>query len=229
MIGLGLSGTARLGLSGTGSSDYQEPKCSLSAFNLTENPARNLANKESFGFLLTQQRLWTSGDAPPHRTAETRTSDNPELTHVTLVWREGEREDWLKFGRPVAERIIDRRQRIESYAAGQVFGLVRWASNDHGTIRSTFDIVRAVDRTEPCVPVPQVNPGGELLLRIHGWPKVAQVFRLIDAIEASGIDPCDVAPDHWRHIHNRMAGRERPRGYSSARHRAWLQRKALLP
>lgn len=168
------------------------------------------------------------GDTPQSWPTETRLSDRPPLTNVTLVWRQGQREDWLKFGRPIAERIINRSRRIESYAAGQVFGLVRWASNDYGTIRSTLDIVRAVDGNEPCVPVPQVDPGGDLLLSVHGWPKVAQVFRLIDAIEASGIDPCDVAPDHWRHIHNRLAGREVPRDYSHARHRAWLQRKALL-
>ncbi|MEZ5680914.1 MAG: DUF2840 domain-containing protein [Erythrobacter sp.] len=166
---------------------------------------------------------------PPRGPAKTRVSDGGPLTHVTLVWREGEREDWLKFGKPVAERIIDRRQRVESYAAGQVFALVRWASNEYGTIRSTLDIVRAVAAYEPCVPIVQVDPGGDLLLSAKGWSKVAQVFRLIDAIEASGIDPCEVAPDHWRHIHNRMAGRERPRGYSPARHRAWLQRRALLP
>jgi hypothetical protein len=155
--------------------------------------------------------------------------DDGSVTHVMLVWREGEREDWLKFGKPVAERIIDRRQRIESYAAGQVFALVRWASNEYGTILSTLDIVRAVAAHEPWVLIAQVDPGGELLLSVKGWSKVAQVFRLIDAIEASGIDPCEVAHDHWRHIHNRMAGRERPRGYPLARHRAWLQRKALLP
>jgi hypothetical protein len=161
--------------------------------------------------------------------AETRVGDYPSLTHVTLIWREGEREDWLKFGTPVAERIVSRSERIESYAAGKVFALVRWASNDYGTIRSTLDIVRAVRVGEPCTPIVQVDPGGELLLSVHGWPKVAQVFRLIDAIEAAGIDPCEVAPDHWRHVHNRMAGRELPRDYSPARHRAWLQRKALLP
>ncbi|TAJ79779.1 MAG: DUF2840 domain-containing protein [Sphingobium sp.] len=152
----------------------------------------------------------------------------PQLTHVTLIWQEGRREDWLKFGKPVANRIIDRKQRIESYAAGQVFGLVRWTSNEYGTVRSTLDIVRAVAADEPRASVPQVDPGGDLLLSVHGWPKVAQVFRLIDAIEASGIDPCDVAPDHWRHIHNRLAASDVPRGYSPARHRAWLQRKALL-
>ncbi len=228
MIGHGLSGTAGLGRSGTESSDYREPESPSNPQKSAPNSALNYPNKESFGFLLTSDRLWTNGAAPPRRPAETRLSDGPQLTHVTLVWREGEREDWLKFGKPVAERIIDRRQRIESYAAGQVFGLVRWAANDYGTIRSTLDIVRAVGAHESCTEIAQVDPGGELLLSVRGWPKVNQVFRLIDAIEASGIDPCEVAPDHWRHIHNRMAGRERPRGYSLARHRAWLQRKVLL-
>ncbi len=225
----GLSGTAKLGRSGTESSDYREPKWPSNPQKTTPNFALNLANKESFGFLLTDSALWTDGGAPPHRPAETRVSDGPQLTHVTLFWRKGEREDWLKFGKPVADRIVSRSERIESYAAGQVFGLVHWASNDYGTVRSALDIVRAVDGHEPCTPVPQVDPGGDVLLSVHGWPKVAQVFRLIDAIETAGIDPCDVAPDHWRHIHNRMAGREVPRDYSAARHRAWLQRKALLP
>ncbi|MDP3907531.1 DUF2840 domain-containing protein [Novosphingobium sp.] len=178
--------------------------------------------------MLTQSRLWTDGAAPPCRPAATRTSDDPQLTHVTLVWREGKHEDWLKFGKPVATRIVSRSQRIESYAPGQVFALVRWASNAYGTIRSSLDIVRAAEPGEPVTPVAQVDPGGEVLLGVHGWPKVAQVFRLVDAIEASGIDPCEVAPDHWRHIHNRMAAREAPRDYSPARHRAWLRRKALL-
>lgn len=154
--------------------------------------------------------------------------DGPPLTHITLFWREGKHEDWLKFGKPVAERIVSRSERVESYAPGQMFGLVRWASNDYGTIRSSLDIIRAVEPGEPVTPVVQVDPGGEVLLGVHGWPKVAQVFRLIDAIEASGIDPCEVAPDHWRHIHNRMAAREMPRAYAPSRHRAWLQRKDLL-
>ena len=229
MMQHGLSGTAGLGRSGTRSSDYREPKWASNPQKCAPICVLNLANKESFGFLLTEPNLWTDGDAPPHRPAETRLSDGPQLTHVTLFWRKGEREDWLKFGMPVANRIIDRRQRIESYAADQVFALVRWVANDYGTVRSAIDVVRAVAAGEPVTTVPQVDPGGDLLLSVHGWPKVAQVFRLIDAIEASGIDPCEVAPDHWRHIHNRMAGREAPREYSLTRHRAWLQRKALLP
>ena len=217
------------GLSGTRSSDYQEPKSALNLHKCSVFSPLNLANKESFGFLLTESQPWTDGDAPPCEPRAARLKGGPQLTHVTLVWQQGQREDWLKFGRPVADRIVDRRRRIESYAACQVFALVRWVSNEYGTIRSTLDIVRAVDAGDPFTKLPQVDPGGDVLLSVWGWPKVAQVFRLIDAIETSGIDPCDVAPDHWRHIHNRLAARELPRGYSRERHRAWLQRKALLP
>ncbi len=228
MTGFGLSGTAGLGRSGTGSSDYREPESPANPQRSARNFSLNLANKESFGFLLTPEDLWTTDAAPRDLLATKTPEDRPQLTDVTLVWCEGEREDWLKFGKPVATRIIDRRQRIESYAAGQLFALVRWASNAYGTVRSTLDIVRAVGANEPCTPITHVVPGGELLLSVEGWPTVAQLFRLIDAIEAD-IDPCDVAPDHWRHIHNRLAGREVPRGYSPERHRAWLQRRALQP
>jgi len=153
----------------------------------------------------------------------------PMLTHVELHWHEGRREDWLKFGKPLASRIIDRHVRIESYAPGQVFGLVRWAANEHGTIRSSLDIVRAVKTGEAYTTLAQVEPGGDILLSVSGWPKVAQVFRLIDAIEAAEIDPCDVAPDHWPHVHNRLAIAAKPRAYAPERHLAWLARQRVTP
>jgi hypothetical protein len=153
----------------------------------------------------------------------------PMLTHVEIHWHKGAREDWFKFGKPAASRIVDRHVRSESYAPEQVFALVRWAANEHGTIRSSLDIVRAVARGKAYTTLAQVDPGGEILLAVSGWPKVAQVFRQIDAIEASGIDPCDVAPDYWRHVHNRLAIAAKPRTYTSERHRAWLARRRVLP
>ena len=188
----------------------------------------NNANQNPTGFLLTQSDLWSDGGASSIKPAASRLGDGPQLTHVSLVWHEGVREDWLKFGKPVAATIIDRRQRVESYAASQIFALVRWASNDYGTVRSTLDIVCAVTVSEPVTAIRQVDPGGELLLSVRGWPKVAQVFKLIDAIEAAGIDPCEVTSDHWRHIHNRLAAAQAARDYSPLRHDAWLRRKALF-
>ena len=112
-----------------------------------------------------------------------------------------------------------------SFAPGAIFAFVRWASNDFGTIASRIDIARAVNPGEPYSTLPFVRPGGEILLRIDGWTKVNDVLRAIDAVEACEVDPADAAPDHWRHVHNRLSAGEQPRPYTLARHKAWLLRR----
>ena len=145
-----------------------------------------------------------------------------DLTAVELVWIEKQTEHWIRFGREVRKQILDRRSRILLFAPDTIFALVRWAANEHGTVLSRLDILRAVRCGEPCQSVPTVTPGGDILLRVDGWPKVARILERIDAIEADGIDPADVSPDHWRHVHNRVAAGETPRRYSPDRHRAFL-------
>ena len=155
-------------------------------------------------------------------------SDAPvALTRVELIWREKHIEHWIRFGRIAEENILDRRRRIVSFAPGAVFAFVRWASNDFGTIISRIDIVRAVAPGEPYATLPFVRPGGDILLRINGWPNVDKVLKAIDAVESGGVDPADVAPDHWRHVHNRLTAGEAPRGYTLARHKAWLLRRGV--
>lgn len=223
----GLSGTRSFGPSGTGTSVYREPESPATFENCSAFRLLNYPNTESFGFLLTPASLSATGTLVPPTAPPLAADGDPPLTHVMLTWREGIREDWLRFGKPVAERIVDRRVRIESYAPGQVFALVRWASNDYGTRRSVLTIVRAVGLGEAYSTLPQVDPGGEILLSVRGWPKVRAVFGLIDGIEQGEVDPCDVAPDHWRHMHNRLAAGMPPRPYGWHRHRAWLQRNRL--
>jgi hypothetical protein len=106
---------------------------------------------------------------------------------------------------------------------------VRWASNDFGTIISRIDIVRTVVPGEPYATLPFVRPGGDILLRINGWLNVNQVLQAIDMVEASGVDSADAAPDHWRHVHNRLTAGEQPRPYTLARHKAWLARRTVAP
>lgn len=150
-----------------------------------------------------------------------------DLTHVELTWIAKQFEHWVRFGRITHDRIVSRRTRIASFRPDAIFAFVRWAANEHGTIASQIDIVRAVSAGEAYTTLPFVSPGGEILLSIHGWPKVEQVLRAIDAVEALGIDPCDAAPDHWRHVHNRLTVGHRPRAYTLARHRAWLLRAGV--
>jgi len=147
------------------------------------------------------------------------------LTHVELTWVEKKIEHWIRFGEHVEEKILDRQRRLVSFRSGSIFALVRWASNDFGTIVSRIDIVRAVVPPKPYQTLPFVRPGGEILLRIDGWPKVERVLQAIDSVEAIGIDPADVASDHWRHVHSRLTVGHEPRPYTRAQHEAWLLRQ----
>ena len=148
-------------------------------------------------------------------------------TEVELTWNEGRHEQWIRFGRVAAERILSRRTRVAAFRPGAVFAFVRWTSNDFGTIHSNIAIALAVAPGESHSTLPFVRPGAEILARIDGWPKVQKALEAIDAVEAVGIDACDAAPDHWRHIGNRIAAGLPFRPYSLERHTAWLRRRAV--
>ena len=147
------------------------------------------------------------------------------LTHVELTHVEKRIENWIRFGHEAHEQVLDRRRRVFSFRPGSLFAFVRWAANDFGTIISRIDIVRGVEPGEPYQTLPFVRPGGEILLRIDGWPKVEDVLRHVDAIEAIGIEADAVSPEHWRHVHNRMAAGHQPRSYTLDQHRAFLLRR----
>ena len=152
-----------------------------------------------------------------------------DLTRVELTWVEGRTEYWIRFGQEAGTRILDGSRRVVSFRPGAVFAFVRWAANDHGTIISRLDILRAVAPGQSYQTLPFVRPGGEILLRISGWPKVERVLQAIDAIERLGIDPAAVSPDHWRHVQNRMTAGQEPRTYTPDQHHAYLLRRKVEP
>lgn len=147
------------------------------------------------------------------------------LTEVELVFHEGVLERWIRFGRWAEERIVNRRRRVVGFAPGEVFGLVRWQAGEQGTLQSRIDILRAVARGEAFTTVPFVAPGGELFAHVSGWPKVSKVLEAIEAVEASGVEPRDAAPDYWRHVASRIEAGLTPRRYTARRHRAWIARR----
>jgi len=148
-------------------------------------------------------------------------------TSVDLLWIEGRTERWIRFGRIVQETLHSRSRSTAGFDPGAVFALIRWASNDYGTVESRIDILRAVHPGERCSTIPYVRPGGEMLLRLSGWPKVEAALLAIDQVEALGLTPEDVCPDHWRHVHNRLTTGLDPRAYTELRHAARLKRRAV--
>lgn len=151
----------------------------------------------------------------------------PFTTLVELTWRQRKIEHWIRFGHKCHQQILDRHRSVVGFAPNSVFAFVRWAANDHGTVLSRIDIVRAVGRGEPYQTLPFVRPGGEILLKIESWPKVEDVLRHVDGIETLGIDPVAVDPDHWRHVAHWMSAGEAPRPYTAERHHAWLRRREI--
>jgi hypothetical protein len=149
------------------------------------------------------------------------------FTQVELMWLHGRVEHLLRFGRPVEERPLDQHQRALFFAPGSIFAIVRWAATGFGAPVSRIDILRAVGSGERCSTVPHVRPGAEILLRQSGWPKVERGLQAIDAVEALGIDLVDAAPDHWRHVHNRLTAGFEPRAYTRDRHAVWLRRRRI--
>ena len=148
-------------------------------------------------------------------------------TTVDLLWIEGRIERWIRFGRIVQETIHTRSRCTVGFEPGAIFAFVRWSANDYGTVESRLDILRATGPDEGCSTVPHVTPGGDILLRLSGWPKVEAALMLIDQIEALGIAPEDISPDHWRHVHNRLTTGLSPRPYTDFQHTAWLKRREV--
>ncbi|MDN3275992.1 DUF2840 domain-containing protein [Frankia sp. RB7] len=151
-----------------------------------------------------------------------------ELTQVEVLWLEKRIENWIRFGRIVEEQKVDSHRRILSFAPGSIFAFVRWTSSDFGTVISRADVLQAAASGQRCSTVPYVKPGAEILLRLTGWQKVERVLKVVDAIEGLGIDPVDVAPDYWQHVHNRLSVNEKPRSYTKTRHQAWLHRQRVM-
>lgn len=153
----------------------------------------------------------------------------PFTTLVELTWQKQQIEHRIRFGHKCYERILDRRRSIVGFAPNAVFAFVRWAANDFGTVISRIDIVRAIAPGEAYQTLPFVRPGGDTLLKIDGWPKVERVLQVIDAVEALGLDPAQIATGYWRHVHNRLIAGDEPRAYTPEQHRAFLLRRRASP
>lgn len=165
--------------------------------------------------------------SPAGRAALPFAASRSDVTEVELTWVGGRLEHWIRFGRIASERILSRSSKVVAFRPGAVFAFVRWTSNDYGTVHSSVAIITATSAGEPYATLPFVRPGGDILLLIDGWPKVQRVLAAIDAVEAAGVDACDAAPEHWRHVGNRIAIGMPSRPYSRDRHAAWLRRQAI--
>ena len=150
------------------------------------------------------------------------------LTRVELVWMKKRIDNYVRFERVDSNPNIDRNRRVVSFTQGSIFTCVRWTANDFGTVASRIDILRAIAAGQHST-VAYVRPGADILLTAIEWPNVEKVLKIIDAIDAIGVDPIDVSPGYWRHTHSRLTAGEAPRPDKRPRHEAWLLRQRTEP
>ncbi|WP_428393466.1 DUF2840 domain-containing protein [Lichenicoccus sp.] len=138
------------------------------------------------------------------------------LTRVTVLFLPERVNDRVRFGTPAAERIIDRRCRVDLFEPGAVFGYVQWRANRYGTEHWRLWVLQAVPRGERAETVPGVAPAAHIWLSAGGVARVTRTLALIDAIEAQALDPAALPESYWRTAHNRIAAGLEPRIYAPA-------------
>ena len=150
------------------------------------------------------------------------------LTRVTILFLPERVNDRVRFGAPAAERIIDRRCRVELFAPGAVFAYVQWRANRYGTEHWRLWVLQAARAGERAETVPGIAPGAHIWLSTSSATKVTRALTLIDAIEAQALDPASLPENYWRTAHNRIAAGLEPRVYTSAEHSERQSRGGLL-
>lgn len=154
-------------------------------------------------------------------------NDDAPLTRVSLLYVEQRINLYLRFGCPLGVHQIDRWRRCAVFPPAQLFGRIRWESNDYGTTRWQLMVLQSGRPEERMQRVRGVRPGAHILLNVEGERNVRAVLSQIDAIEAQSIEPADVSPTYWRLLSNRLAARQPLPDYDADRHAAWLAGRAL--
>jgi hypothetical protein len=150
-----------------------------------------------------------------------------DLTRVTVLFVADKVNDRVRFGTPFAERIIDRRCRVDLFAPGAVFGYVQWRANRYGTEHWRLWVLRAAAIGERAETVPGVMPGAHIWLSASGVAQVTRALALIDVIEAEDVAPASLPEGYWRTAHNRIAAGLELRVYSASEHAERLARSGL--
>ena len=151
------------------------------------------------------------------------------LTRVTILFLPERVNDRVRFGAPVAERIIDRRCRVDLFEPGAVFGYVQWRANRYGTEHWRLWVLQAARPGARAETVPGIAPAAHIWLSAGGVARVTRALALIDAVEAQALDPALAPESYWRTAHNRIAAGLEPRVYAPAEAAERRSRGGLLP
>lgn len=163
----------------------------------------------------------------PHASLQEMVPQRPTRMRVSLAFVKDRVNVWLRFGQPTTEIVLDRWRRVAMFTPGAICCRVKWVGNDYGTALWQLMVLQAPTPFEDAQRIAGVLPGARILLRASGESQVKEVLAVIDAIEASGINPCTAATTYWRTVGNRLAARLPLPAYTAERHAVHMARKGL--
>lgn len=156
-------------------------------------------------------------------------SPTAPLTRVAILFLPDRANDWLRFGTPVAERKLDRRRAVASFAAGAIFGYVRWRANGFGTELWRAYVLRAGAPGDTLQTVPGIAPAADILVSTATEARVRRLLALIGALEVAGVAPQTAPESYWRVVQNRIAAGARLRLYAADELAATRRARELAP
>ncbi|WP_339862510.1 DUF2840 domain-containing protein [Paremcibacter congregatus] len=149
------------------------------------------------------------------------------LTRVHLHFGRDSFNYYIRFGIPKYRDDYTGREAYEYYSCGDIFGYIRWETNEYGTKIWRFFVLQGGDPTTAVCNIPGITPGAEVLLDVSGKARVHRLFEAIDLIEQAEIDLADVAPWYWIQTNARLNASLDPLPYEARLHNAWLLERAV--
>ncbi|WP_165776835.1 DUF2840 domain-containing protein [Paremcibacter congregatus] len=148
-----------------------------------------------------------------------------DLTRIETISLRGRLHYYTRFGRPVSKVTMPPYRGLEYYRPGQLLGYIRWQAGEYGSRLWRFMILRTVSFTgkSPSHQVEGVSPGAYIILDVEGALKVRAAMNVIDQIENMGIDPAEVSPAYYGHLHQRILTNQPYHRYSMEQHQSFRQ------
>ncbi len=149
-----------------------------------------------------------------------------DLTRVETLSLPDRVNQYMRFGRPVRKVTMPAYRGYEYYNPGQLVGYVQWHAGEYGSRLWRFMVLMTVSRHDDqgnIQVVPGVMPGARILLDMEGAHKVRKTLWAIDHIEQLGLDPADVSPAYYGHMHQRITANCHYHRYTMEQHKSFLK------
>lgn len=153
-----------------------------------------------------------------------------DLTRVEILSLQDRAHHYTRFGRPVRKVTMPLYRGYEYYNPGHMIGYVRWQAGEYGSRLWRFMILMTLshDDQDNIQEVPGIMPGARLLLNLEGAIKVRKALCAIDQIEQLGLDPADISPAYYGHLHQRITANRRYHRYTMEQHKSFLKEQEVL-